>query len=101
MGAEGVHLHVDGEITIIDWGNSRLLEAGGISRDKRHTAGDDRNQFLDEMGYVAVQMLIKLIGNEPLEVQVHKIPTRLVERTSCRALAGASLPVGTAESPAS
>lgn len=54
------------------------------------------DQFLDEMGYVAVQMLIKLIGNEPLEVQVHKIPTRLVERTSCRALAGASLPVGTA-----
>ena len=39
-----------GEITIIDWGNSRLLEAGGVSHDKRHTRADDQRQFLDEMG---------------------------------------------------
>ncbi|MGE5250099.1 MAG: LacI family DNA-binding transcriptional regulator [Bacteroidota bacterium] len=48
------------------------------------------DQFLTEMGYVAVQMLIKLINDQPLELQVHKISTRLVERTSCRALAAAS-----------
>jgi LacI family transcriptional regulator len=51
------------------------------------------DQFLDEMGYVAVQMLTKLIADEPLETQVHKIPTRLVVRNSCRALAGANAPV--------
>ena len=44
------------------------------------------DQFLSDMGYVAIQMLIKLINNETLEVQVHKMPTKLVERISCRAL---------------
>ena len=46
------------------------------------------DQCLAEMGYVAIQMLIKLIHNETLEKQVHKIPTKLVVRSSCRALAG-------------
>ena len=44
------------------------------------------DQFLADMGYVAIQMLIKLINNEKLEVQIHKMPTKLVERNSCRAL---------------
>ena len=44
------------------------------------------DQFLDEMGYVAVQMVIKLINDKPLDEPVHKIPTKLVERNSCRAL---------------
>lgn len=44
------------------------------------------DQFLAEMGYVAIQMLIKLINNEPLNEQIHKMPTKLVERSSCRAL---------------
>jgi DNA-binding LacI/PurR family transcriptional regulator len=44
------------------------------------------DQFLSEMGYIATQMLIKLVNNEPLEVQVHKTPTKLVKRKSCRAL---------------
>jgi len=38
------------------------------------------------MGYIATQMLIKMVNHEPLDVQVHKMPTRLVERTSCQAL---------------
>jgi LacI family transcriptional regulator len=41
------------------------------------------DQSLDEMGYVAIQMLIKLINNEPLEETVHKMQTKLVVRTSC------------------
>lgn len=44
------------------------------------------DQFLAEMGYVAVQMLLKLINNELLEQQIHKMPTQLVERSSCRAI---------------
>ena len=44
------------------------------------------DQFLADMGYVAIQMLVKLINNEPLDVQVHKMSTKLVERSSCRAL---------------
>jgi len=48
------------------------------------------DQFLAEMGYIAVQMLVRLIDHEPLEDRVRKIPTELVERTSCRPWAGRS-----------
>lgn len=44
------------------------------------------DQFLSEMGYVATQMLLKMVNNEPLEVEVHKMSTQLVKRSSCRAL---------------
>lgn len=47
------------------------------------------DQFLADMGYIAIQMLIKLINDEPLDVHVHKMPTKLVVRSSCRALTGA------------
>ena len=46
------------------------------------------DQFLAEMGYVAIQMLIKLINNESLNEQIYKMPTKLVERSSCRAING-------------
>ena len=45
------------------------------------------DQFLEEMGYIAVQMLIKLIDGDPLDESVYKMPTKLVERTSCHILA--------------
>ena len=44
------------------------------------------DQFLADMGYVAVQMLIKLINGETLELEIHKMPTKLIERTSCQKL---------------
>jgi LacI family transcriptional regulator len=45
------------------------------------------DQFLAEMGYIAIQMLIKLINKENLGEQIHKMKTKLVERNSCKALA--------------
>jgi len=48
------------------------------------------DQFLADMGYVAMQMLLKLINNEALDEPIHKMPTKLVIRSSCRALAGAA-----------
>ncbi len=45
------------------------------------------DQFLAEMGFIATQMLIKLINGEPLEAQVHKMPTKLIERRSCKPIA--------------
>lgn len=42
------------------------------------------DQFISEMGYVATQMLIKLITGEPLESQTYKMQTQLVVRTSCK-----------------
>ncbi len=44
------------------------------------------DQSLEEMGYVAVQMLIELVDHETLDEQVYKMPTSLVRRSSCRAL---------------
>lgn len=43
-------------------------------------------QFIDQMGYTATKMLIDLIQNKSLENRLHKIPTRLILRDSCRAL---------------
>jgi len=42
------------------------------------------DQFIFEMGYVATQMLIKIIEGIPLEDQTYKMQTRLVVRNSCR-----------------
>lgn len=42
------------------------------------------DQFISEMGYVATQMLIKIINGVPLEDQTYRMQTRLVIRNSCR-----------------
>jgi LacI family transcriptional regulator len=44
------------------------------------------DQFIYEMGYVATQMLIQLIKGETLDSPTYKMQTRLVIRSSCRAL---------------
>jgi LacI family transcriptional regulator len=41
------------------------------------------DQFISEMGYVATQMLIKIINGIPLEDQTYKMQTQLVIRNSC------------------
>src|SRR5688572_18913420 len=47
------------------------------------------DQFISEMGFVATQMLIKLINGKPLETQTYKMQTRLVIRSSCQEYMGA------------
>jgi len=44
------------------------------------------DQHISEMGFVATQILIKLINNEPIEEQTHRMQTRLVVRSSCQEL---------------
>jgi LacI family transcriptional regulator len=46
------------------------------------------DQFISEMGFVATQMLIRLINGELLEEQTYKMQTQLVLRNSCRGLNG-------------
>ncbi len=46
------------------------------------------DQFIYEMGYVATQMLIKLINGEQLDSQTYKMQTKLVIRESCQAYPG-------------
>jgi LacI family transcriptional regulator len=42
------------------------------------------DQFISEMGFVATQMLIKLINGETLPDQTYRMQTQLVIRNSCR-----------------
>jgi LacI family transcriptional regulator len=45
------------------------------------------DQFISEMGYVATQMLIKIIHGIPLEDQTYRMQTKLIIRSSCRDVA--------------
>ncbi|HVN53043.1 MAG TPA: LacI family DNA-binding transcriptional regulator [Anaerolineaceae bacterium] len=42
------------------------------------------DQFICEMGFVATQMLFRLINREPLDEQTYKMKTQLVIRSSCQ-----------------
>jgi LacI family transcriptional regulator len=44
------------------------------------------DQFITDMGRVAVEMLVKLIQNQPLENQLFRMPTKLIVRNTCQAL---------------
>jgi LacI family transcriptional regulator len=46
------------------------------------------DQFIYKMGFVATQMLIKLINGETLDSQTYQMQTQLVIRDSCQALPG-------------
>jgi LacI family transcriptional regulator len=42
------------------------------------------DQFIAEMGYIATEMIVRLVKGEVLESSLHKISTKLVVRKSCR-----------------
>jgi LacI family transcriptional regulator len=42
------------------------------------------SQYIPEMGYLATELVVKLIKGEAIEDKLHKIPTQLVVRESCR-----------------
>jgi len=44
------------------------------------------DQFMGDMGYVAVEMLVNLIQNKPLETHLKRMPTKLIVRNTCRAI---------------
>lgn len=44
------------------------------------------DQFISDMGRVAVEMLVKLIQNQSLENQLFRMPTKLIVRNTCRAV---------------
>src|SRR5690606_34220983 len=75
--AEELGLRIPDDLSVVGFDNISEAKFVGLTT---------VDQFLSEMGYIATQMLIKMVNNEELDVQVYKMPTRLVERTSCRAL---------------
>jgi LacI family transcriptional regulator len=42
------------------------------------------SQFVPDMGYIATQMVVRLVKGETLESNLRKFPTQLMERDSCR-----------------
>jgi LacI family transcriptional regulator len=78
--AEEMGLRIPDDLSVVGFDN--IAEA-------RYMGLTTIDQRLAEMGYVAIQMLIKLIDHEPLGEKIHTIQTTLVERTSCRVLAEA------------
>jgi LacI family transcriptional regulator len=49
------------------------------------------DQFIDKMGHVAIEILIGLIEDESPDGNLHKMPTQLVIRDSCRPIADHTL----------
>ena len=75
--AEELGMHIPADLSIVGFDN--ISEA-------KHMGLTTVDQFLSEMGYIAVQMLIQLINGESLELEIHKMQTKLVERDSCQKL---------------
>ena len=75
--AEEMGLNIPSDLSIIGFDNISEAKYLGLTT---------IDQFLADMGYEAIQMLLKLIDNKPLDVQIYKMPTKLIERGSCRAI---------------
>jgi LacI family transcriptional regulator len=75
--ADELGLGIPDNLSLIGFDN--ISEAG-------HLGLTTVDQHLAEMGYVATQMLIKLVNGEELDSKVHKMQTKLIERKSCKEL---------------
>jgi LacI family transcriptional regulator len=72
--AAELNLRIPEDVSVMGFDN--ITEAGYLGL----TTID---QSLAEMGYAAIQMLIKMLNHETLETQSYTMPTRLVVRSSC------------------
>jgi LacI family transcriptional regulator len=79
--AQELGLRIPDDISVIGFDN--IME----SKYLKLTTVD---QFIYEMGFVATQMLIKLINGEELDSQTYKMQTQLVIRESCQTCQGSS-----------
>lgn len=75
--AEEMGLRVPEDLSIIGFDNIPEAKYLGLTT---------MDQFLKQMGYIATQMLIKLIDQESLESYTYKMQTQLVVRSSCQPL---------------
>jgi LacI family transcriptional regulator len=74
-------LHVPDDISVVGFDNVPEVAYA-------HPRLTTVDQSIDEMGYIATEMLIRLIEGDALESDLYKAPTQLVVRDSCRAIAG-------------
>jgi LacI family transcriptional regulator len=73
-------LHIPDDLSVMGFDNLRETEF-------LQPALTTISQYIPEMGYLATELVVKLIKGEELEDKLHKIQTQLVVRESCRALA--------------
>ncbi len=74
-------LRVPGDISVVGFDN--IPEVAHT-----HPGLTTIDQSIDEMGYIATEMLISLIEGDSLDSNLYKVATRLIVRDSCRAIAG-------------
>jgi len=79
--AQQAGLRVPGDLSVVGFDN--IPEAAYT-----HPGLTTVDQFIDDMGYTAAGMLISLIEGNSLESDVYKMPTQLIARDSCCAIAG-------------
>ena len=75
--AEELRMRIPSDLSVVGFDNISEAKYLGLTT---------VDQSLFEMGYTAVQMLIKIINGETLEFEIHKVSTKLVIRTSCQEL---------------
>ena len=73
--AEEMGLRIPEDLSVIGFDNITESKYMGLTT---------VDQFISEMGYVATQMLIRLINDVSLDDPIYRMQTRLVIRTSCR-----------------
>lgn len=73
--ADEMGLHIPDDLSVIGFDNIPESKYMGLTT---------VDQFISEMGFVATQMLIKLINHETLDTQTYRMDTKLVIRNSCR-----------------
>jgi LacI family transcriptional regulator len=78
--AEELGLQIPDDLSVVGFDN--IMES-------RYMGLTTVDQFISDMGYVATQMLIRIISGVPLDDQTYKMQTQLVIRTSCRTFVGA------------
>jgi LacI family transcriptional regulator len=76
--AEEMGLRIPDDLSVVGFDNIAESKYMGLTT---------VDQFISEMGYVATQMLLKLINGEKLETETYRMQTRLVIRSSCSAMA--------------
>jgi DNA-binding LacI/PurR family transcriptional regulator len=72
-------LHVPDDLSVVGFDN--IPEAAYI-----HPGLTTIDQSVNKMGYVATEMLISLVQGESLDSNLHRMPTQLIIRDSCRAV---------------
>ena len=76
--AQEMGLQIPNELSVVGFDNIAESKYLGLTT---------VDQFVHEMGYVATQMLIRIINGIPLEDQTYKTQTKLIIRNSCREVA--------------